>query len=201
MIEFFADAAFLTIEALATIKDLHVHPYQFVPGQHDIYGGQVEGIGRWVKEKAQENWNHILVLVSAKELTIVQAKPLWRHCWIFAVQMINLRPSMHNKNKMRFEYVHDSKFALINDVMMPFMTKLIVKKLADSPTGRGSSAYYLCSFSSAGTAIVVYDPATQSTSIVALFKVSIHNQYQNSQVDMSQVARSVFGNYDPEAYL
>ena len=200
MIEFFADAAFLTIEALATIKDLHVHHYQFVPGQHDIYGGQVEGIGRWVKEKAQENWNHILVLVSAKELTIVQAKPLWRHCWIFAVQMINLRPSMHNKNKMRFEYVHDRKFSLINDVMMPFMTKLIVKKLADSPTGRGSSAYYLCSSSRAGTAIVVYDPATQSTSIVAPFKVSIHNQYKDSQVDMSQVARAVFGNYDPNAY-
>ena len=197
--ELWADKSFVTAESLALCKRLNVRLHQFVPGQHNIYGGRVEGIGRWVKEGAQTCWNKVLEVVARKEITIQQAKRLWRHCWIFAVQVINLRASLHDPEIMRFFYVYGRKFSLINDCIMPFMTPLIIYKLRPTDTGRGAKAYYLCRSETVGTGIVVYDPITESTSVVAPFKVSTHDANKGTPADLTAVALELHGRFSGSA--
>jgi len=197
LLEIWADDSFVTIDSLAMCKRRGVNLHQFVPGQHNIYGGRVEGIGRWVKEGAQTCWNKILQVIKLGGIDKLKAKRLWRHCWIFAVQVINLRPSLHDKSIMRFFYVYGRNFSLINDCMMPFMTPLIVHKLLPTDTGRGAQVYYLCRSITVGTGIVVYDPITEATSVVAPFRVYTHDANKGTPAELTEVATELHGRFAP----
>ena len=197
LLEIWTDDSFVTIESLAMCKRRRVKLLQFVPGQHNIYGGRVEGIGRWVKEGAQTCWNKILQVIKQGGIDKLKAKRLWRHCWIFAVQVINLRPSLHDKSIMRFFFVYGRNFSLINDCMMPFMTPLIVHKLLPTDTGRGAQVYYLCRSITVGTGIVVYDPITEATSVVAPFKVYTHDANKGTSAELTEVATELHGRFAP----
>ena len=195
LLEVWADKSFVTVESLAMCKRKQVNVHQFVPGQHNVYGGRVEGIGRWVKEGAQTCWNRVLEVVALKDITLLQAKKLWRHCWIFAVQVLNLRGSLHDPSIMRFFFVYGRHFSLVNDCMMPFMTPLIIYKLNPTDTGRGAKAFYLSRSETVGTGIVVYDPVTESTSVVSPFKVSTHDHNKGTPAQLSTVARELHGQF------
>ena len=197
LIEIWADDSFVTIESLAMCKRRRVTLHQFVPGQHNIYGGRVEGIGRWIKEGAQTCWNKILEVIKLGKIQLLNAKRLWRHCWIFAVQVINLRPCLHDKSIMRFFFVYGRQFSLINDCMMPFMTPLIVYKLLPTETGRGAQVYYLCRSQTVGTGIVVFDPITNATSVVAPFKVYTHDANKGTPAELTEVATELHGRFAP----
>ena len=195
LLELYADKVFITTESELLCKKYKVDTHMFVPGSHNIYGGRVEGIGRWVKEGAQHCYNRILALIDLKDFELSEVQPLWRHCWIYSCQVINLRPCVHDASIMRFLYAYGRNFSLINDVMMPFMTKVVIHPLTAGPTGRGVTAYYLCRSVRAGTGILVWNRATKATSIVAPFKVYTHEHNQGSPEELSQIAQDLHGTF------
>ena len=118
--------------------------------------GDSEGLNRWLQDAAQTHMNRLDAYVQSGEMSEQDKRALWYNALIYANDVKLLAPSRCDKSKTQFEEGEGVPFSFSKYVILPFGTRVIVRKSRADQDGRGSDGIYV-GFSKVVTAgILVY---------------------------------------------
>lgn len=186
------DQEFATQECTDIVERFGGKVRQATPAEHRRTTNMIEGCGRWLQEGGQMNMNRLRPLVKAGVLTAVQARSLWFHALKMAVVAWNLKQSMCNPHKTRYEEGTGDVANLSYIVMMPFGLQVIGKNLHNGEDGRGVMCVYIGPSLAVKGGILTYNPVTGRVSIKYSF-VPINNVRKASDSQRLAAARAVYG--------
>ena len=164
------DDEFITEETILIKEQLGLQYEQSVPGMHSRVIGQVEGTHRWLQDVAQGHMNRVEPLVKSGKLPEKVAKSLWFHALTLALYASWFKESLRQNGKTRFEEGFDQAPNLSRIVMLPFVTRIIARKLGNDPEGRGQEAIYL------GPSLLV--PGGIVTMSLKTFRISVKYSFK-----------------------
>jgi uncharacterized protein with GYD domain len=187
-----ADQEFITHESLQFVEAQDVRFRQAVPGDHRRTTSMIEGVIRWILETAQGNMNRLRRVVKDKVITERQARSLWFHALRQAVFASNLRPSLWDPGKTRYEEGTGDVANLSYLVMMPFAMRVMGKNLLASADGRGSECLYIGPSSTVRGGILTYNVATARVSVKYAF-LPINDVCRPNEAQVRKTSTEVYG--------
>ena len=137
------DKEFVTKASQVICTEARVKLRMAVPQDHKRGLAMAEGFIRWLQDMAQGSLNRLIYLVEAKKITELQRKSLWYHALRLAAIVSNMKTSMCDPTKTRWEEGHGEVFNLAHIVILPFGLPVISRRLHSGPDGRGEEGIYI----------------------------------------------------------
>lgn len=137
------DKEFVTIKSEAICLEADVKIRMAVPQDHKRGLAMIEGFIRWIQDMAQGSLNRLIHLVTNGKITELQRKSLWYHALRLATIVSNMKSSMCDPSKTRWEEAYGEIFNLAHIVVLPFGLPVISRRLRDGSEGRGEEGIYV----------------------------------------------------------
>jgi hypothetical protein len=137
------DKEFVTVASQAICTEERVKIRMAVPQDHKRGLAMAEGFIRWLQDMAQGSLNRLVHLVENKKITELQRKSLWYHALRLAAIVSNMKQSLCDPTKTRWEEGFGEVFNLAHIVILPFGLPVISRRLHAGPDGRGEEGIYV----------------------------------------------------------
>jgi hypothetical protein len=137
------DKEFVTVASKAICIEERVEIRMAVPQDHKRGLAMAEGFIRWLQDMAQGSLNRLIYLVETKRITELQRKSLWYHALRLASIVSNMKMSMCDPTKTRWEEGYGEVFNLAHIVILPFGLPVISRRLHSGSDGRGEEGIYI----------------------------------------------------------
>jgi hypothetical protein len=114
------DKEFATADSKTVCLESNVALRMAVPQDHKRGLAMAEGFIRWLQDMAQGSLNRLLHLVKNGKITELQRRSLWYHALRLGAIVSNMKPSMCDPSKTRWEEAYGEPFNLAHTVVLPF---------------------------------------------------------------------------------
>jgi hypothetical protein len=187
-----ADAEFVTKESVDLVNSFGGRFRQSIPHDHRRNTGLVEGCVRWVQELGQANMNRLRPLIKSGDLTKLEARALWYHALRQAVFAFNMRPSLCDPSKTRYEMGTGEVANLSYIVLMPFGMKLVGRDFGASDGDRGSACVYIGPSATVRGGILTYSLETGRVSVKYSF-VPLNDVRRPTPIQTAAIGKQIYG--------
>ena len=197
--EFVTEATWKILRTIQFDNNIQLRVRQAPPGEHAQALGSIEGTNRWVQDGGQAHMNRLPSLVKSGELSVKEAQSFWYHACRLSAICLNLKKCKHDKFKLRFTSGTGEVFSLSKYPMLPFVTKVVARKLLYDNTGRGEVGLYLGPSMVVWGGILFYSLVTRSLSVKYSF---VAREYIPllSDLDVEQGVESLYGGLVDTSY-